>query len=80
MTLSEVSKTSAIAKVRILFELVIRRIKTFRTLATEMSISMLKNVDDIVLLCAAICNFKKPMYNDKDKSYIDHVYFLYGTV
>ena len=51
---SEVSKTSAIAKVRILVEQVIRIIKTFKILATEMSISILENVDDIVLVCAAI--------------------------
>ena len=59
MTPSEVSKTSAIAKVRILVERDIRRIKTFKILATEMSIPMLENVHDIVLVCAAICNFKE---------------------
>ena len=57
MTPSEVSKTSAIAKVRILLEQVIRRIKTFKVLATEMSISVLENVNDIVSVCTAICNF-----------------------
>ena len=41
MTPSEVNKTSAIAKVRIPVEQVIRRIKTFKILATEMSVSML---------------------------------------
>ena len=58
MTPSEVSKTSAIAKVRILVEQVIRIIKTFKILASEMSISILEKVDDIVLVCAAICNFR----------------------
>ena len=58
------SKTSAIAKPRILVEQVIKRIKTFKILAAQMSISMLQNVDDIVLVCAAICNFKEPMYSD----------------
>ena len=60
----EVSKTSAIAKVRILVEQIIRRIKTFKILANELSMSMLENVDDIMLTCAALCNFKEPMYHD----------------
>ena len=64
ITSSEINKTSAIAKARSLVEQVIRRIKTFKILATEMSISMLENVDDILLVCAAICNFKEPMYSD----------------
>ena len=29
-----------------------------------MSILMLENVDDIALVCAAICNFREPMYID----------------
>ena len=62
MTPSDISKKSAIAKVRVLVEQVIRRIKTFKILTTEMSISMLEKVDDIVLVCAAICNFKEPMW------------------
>ena len=64
MTPSEVSKTSAIAKVRILVEQVIRIIKTFKILTTEMSISMLENEDDIVLVCVATCKFKEPMHSD----------------
>ena len=64
MTPSKVSKTSAIDKVRILVEQVIRIIKTFKILTTEMSISMLENVDDFVLVCVAICKFKEPMYSD----------------
>ena len=63
ITSSEVSKI-AIAKVRSLVEQVIRRIKTVKILATEMLISMLENVNDILLVCAAICNFKEPMYSD----------------
>ena len=64
MTPAEVSKTSATAKVRILVEQIIRRIKTFKILANELSMSMLENVDDIVLISAALCNFKEPMYHD----------------
>ena len=64
MTPAEVSKASATAKVRILVEQIIRRIKTFKILANELSMSMLENVDDIMLISAALCNFKEPMYHD----------------
>ena len=64
MTPAEVSKTSATVKVRILVEQIIRRIKTFKILANELSMSMLENVDDIMLISAALCNFKEPMYHD----------------
>ena len=64
MTPAEVSKTSAIAKVRILVEQIIRRTKTFKILANELPMSPLENVDDIMLVCAALCNFKEPMYHD----------------
>ena len=64
MTPAEVSKTSAIAKVRILVEQIIRRIKTFKILANELLMSMLENVEDIMLICAALFNFKEPMYHD----------------
>ena len=64
MTPAEVSKTSATAKVRILVEQIIRRIKTFKILANELSMSMLENVDDIMQISAALCNFKEPMYHD----------------
>ena len=64
MTPAEVSKTSAIAKVRILVEQITRRIKTFKILANELPMSLLENVDDIMLVCAALCNFKEPMYHD----------------
>ena len=60
----EVSKTNAIAKVRILVEQIKRRIKTLKILANELPKSMLENVNDIMLLCAALCSFKKPMYHD----------------
>ena len=64
MTPADVSKTRVIAKVRILVEQIIRRIKTFKILANELPMSMLENVDDIILICAALCNFKEPMYHD----------------
>ena len=64
MTPAEISKTSAMTKVRILVEQIIGRIKAFKTLANELPMSMLENVNDIMLICAALCNFKEPMYLD----------------
>ena len=64
MTPAEVSKTNDIAKLRILVQQMIRRIKTFKILANELPMSMLENVNDIMLICAALCNFKEPMYHD----------------
>ena len=63
VTLSNVN-TSSIAKMLILVEQVIRRLKTFRILATEMPISAIGQVDDILTMCGALCNFKEPIYND----------------
>ena len=64
MTPAEVSMTSAIAKVRILVGQIIRRIKTFKILANKLPMLKLKSVNDIMLICVALCNFKEPMYYD----------------
>ena len=75
MTPTEVSKTSAIARVRILVEQIIRRINKFKILANELPMSVLENVDDIMLICAALCNFKEPMYHDYILVLFDKLYF-----
>ena len=36
-----------------------------------MSISMLENEDDIVLVCVVICKFKEPMHSDT--THIDQI-------
>ena len=64
MNPSDVNKTLPIAKVRILVEQVIRCLKTFRILATEMPISITGQVDDMLTICGALCNFKERIYND----------------
>ena len=64
MTPAQLSKTSSIAKVRILVEQVIRRLKTFRILSNEIPISLLEHINDMLIVCAAICNFKEPIYFD----------------
>ena len=64
MTPSEVKKTSDIAKLRILVEQVIRRMKTFRIIAGEVPISLLGHMNDILIVTAAICNLKNPIFKD----------------
>ena len=58
---SDVNKTSSIAKVRMLVGQVTRRLKTF---TTEMPISIIGQVDDMLTICGALCNFKEPICND----------------
>ena len=60
----EVSKTNRIAKMRILVEQVIRRIKIFKILSTELPISLIPHIDDILIVCAAIANMKEPIFVD----------------
>ena len=60
----EVSKTNRIAKLRILVEQVIRRMKSFRILSTEVPISVIPNIDDILIICAALTNMKDPIFVD----------------
>jgi hypothetical protein len=56
MTKKEVQKTKEIANLRIFVEQAIRRLKTFTILKNEMPITLLDKFDDIVTICAAICN------------------------
>ena len=60
----EVSNTSNIANARILVEQDIRRLKTFRILANELPIQLLENINDILIICAALCNFKEQIMSD----------------
>ena len=64
MTPSGFNKTLSIATVRILVEQVLRCLKTFRILATEMPISIIGQVDDMLTICGTLHNFKEPIYND----------------
>ncbi|XP_065671737.1 uncharacterized protein LOC136089613 [Hydra vulgaris] len=64
MTPNEVKKTKEIANLRILVEQVIRRLKTFRILATEFPTTLLKLFDDIIIVCSALNNLRKPICLD----------------
>ena len=65
MTESECLKTKTVANLRIHVERAINRIKTFRILKGVLPISMLQHTDDIVRSCAAICNLKPVLIQDK---------------
>ena len=63
MLSNSVQKTSSIAKMRIIVEQVIREIKTFRILGREIPISLIPQVNDILIICSALTNMKPPIYN-----------------
>ena len=58
MTTAECNKTKKIANLRIHVERAINRIKTYRILKTTLPITMLHHADDIIRVCAALCNLK----------------------
>ena len=64
MTPAEIVKTKKIANMRILVEQVIRRLKLFRILASELPLTLMKCFDDIVVVCAALTNMRKPIFSD----------------
>ena len=60
-TKADVQKTKTIANLRIFVEQAIRRLKTFRIIKNELPISLIGNLDNIVIVCAALCNLYKPL-------------------
>ena len=62
MLTRDVQKTNSIAKMRILVEQVIRQLKCFRILATEVPINVISQLDDIVIVCSALTNMFQPIY------------------
>ena len=62
MLTKDVQKTSEIAKMRILVEQVIRQLKSFHILANEIPISVIPQIDDIVIVCAGLINLLSPIY------------------
>lgn len=64
MSTVAVGKTKKIANLRILVEQVIRRLKTFRVLSGQLPITLVPHIDKMVTVCAALSNFKDPIYKD----------------
>ena len=61
LTKSGVKNTNEVPNLRIFVEQAIRHVKTFRLIKYELPISLLDNIDDKVIVCAAICNLNKPL-------------------
>ena len=61
MVPADVRKTSSIANVRIYVQQAIGRMKVFHVLKHELPISLLPLADDIVRVCAALCNLLPPL-------------------
>ena len=59
-TKADVQKTKTIANLRIFVEQAIRRLKAFRIIKNELPISLIGNLDNIIV-CAALCNLYKPL-------------------
>ncbi|XP_065679784.1 uncharacterized protein LOC136094110 [Hydra vulgaris] len=64
MTPFEVKKTSSIAKIRILVEQIIGRLKTFHLISNELPLTLLPHANNILIVCAAITNMSNPLYKD----------------
>jgi len=61
MSEADVKQTSVIANVRIYVEQAIKRIKEFHIINKEIPIMLLPLIDDIVIVCSALCNLNKPL-------------------
>ena len=61
----EVQDTKHIANFRIHVERAIGRMKDFRILNGTFPINMLPLIDDVVVTCAALCNFLPPLVNSE---------------
>ena len=58
----DIKKTNGITKLRILVEQVTRRFKIFNLIAKELPISLVNNLDDIIVICAALTSLQTPIY------------------
>ena len=57
--------TKEIANLRIHVERKINKIKDYRILELTLPITMMQHADEIVLICAALCNIKYELYQTK---------------
>ena len=65
MIKKEVQKTKDVSSLRINVERVISSLKNYRILKGALSITMMQHVDEIVLVCAALCNIKNMLIQTK---------------
>ena len=65
MSVAATNKSSRIARLRILVEQVIRRIKSYRIIKYTVPISLVPALDKILRVCCALCNLKKQFTKTK---------------
>ena len=65
MTKKEAQKIKEIANLRIHLERPINRIKNYRILKGTLPISSMQHVDEIVIVCAVLCNMKNVLFQTK---------------
>ncbi|RUA07032.1 MAG: hypothetical protein DSY43_00690 [Gammaproteobacteria bacterium] len=63
----KVTTTRRIACVRIHVERAIERLKNFRILQGNMPLTLLKQADSILLVCASLCNLLPPLVRPRLK-------------
>jgi hypothetical protein len=63
----EVTRTRRVAQVRIHVERAIRRMKVFKILKETIPISLVKKVDQILRICAALVNLQCPLIREQHK-------------
>lgn len=61
---SQIRKTKNIANLGILIEQVIRQVRSFKILTQKVPLTLLPCIDDVAIVCAALVNFKKPIFKD----------------
>jgi len=61
MTPAQVASNKRIANVRIIVEQVIRRLKCYKILKNIMPLTLLPHADNILMVCAALCNLQPPI-------------------
>ena len=76
MIKKEVQKTKDVSSLRINVERVISSLKNYRILKGALSITMMQHVDEIVLVCAALCNIKKYANSNQKELSSQQVIFL----
>ena len=64
MVPSDLIKTKKISSIRIFVEQVIRQVKTFKIFANELPISLIRHIDDILVMCCALVNLKPNVFRD----------------
>ena len=61
MSPCDIKQTKLVAQLRILIEQTIRNMKGFKILSHEIPITLLPIMDDVVTICGALVNLKKPI-------------------